>query len=131
MSGPRKHNGDLIATSSKVALAPWRKRRVQELLKTELSGDLSILRLATECQCSSSHFAAAFKESFGEPVHKKVVALRVLKAKSLLMDRDISLAEVALQVGFADQTSFTRTFRVVTGASPGKWRKQQNPKPIR
>ncbi len=105
------------------ALAQWQRRRVQELFSTELSGDLSVTRLATECALSNSHFAETIKTSFGTSVHRMVVALRIMKAKNLLLDLDMPLAEVALQVGFADQTSFTRAFKAAIGDPPGRWRR--------
>jgi AraC-like DNA-binding protein len=105
-------------------LAPWQKRRVRELLTTDLRGDLSIMRLSNECKLSISHFAAAFKRSFGISVHKKVIDQRIMTAKTLLLNSTLALVEVAIAVGFSDQASFTRTFAMVTGVPPGKWRKQ-------
>jgi AraC family transcriptional regulator len=42
----------------------------------------------------------------------------------LLADRRNSLAEVALDTGFSEQSHFTRAFRAATGVSPGAWRRE-------
>jgi AraC-like DNA-binding protein len=46
-------------------------------------------------------------------------------AEEYLTDPDVSIAEVALMLGFSDQTSFNRAFRGWTGETPGRWKKRQ------
>jgi AraC family transcriptional regulator len=48
-------------------------------------------------------------------------------AKSILLRDDVPLAEVAYRLGFADQSHFTRHFRRITGASPGRLRRAHRP----
>jgi AraC-like DNA-binding protein len=50
---------------------------------------------------------------------------RVSLAKQLLIQRKISLSDVATQSGFADQSAMTRTFVNCVGVSPGRWRREQ------
>jgi transcriptional regulator GlxA family with amidase domain len=45
------------------------------------------------------------------------------RAKSLLATGDLSLADIALQAGFSDQTAFTRAFGRIVGDSPARWRR--------
>jgi AraC family transcriptional regulator len=47
---------------------------------------------------------------------------RVREACKRLGGRELTLAEIALQVGFADQSHFTRVFKRLTGLTPGEYR---------
>jgi hypothetical protein len=56
---------------------------------------------------------------------------RIEKAKQLLTDTTLSLAEIAMACGFADQSHFTRVFSRTTHASPGAWRRYVSSGPTR
>ena len=45
-------------------------------------------------------------------------------SRGLYALRDLSLAEIALSAGFANQSHFTRVFSAVVGVSPGAWRRE-------
>src|SRR5271154_3466720 len=105
-------------------LAPWQKRRVIDLFREHLDGSIRLPTLARECSLSVSHFARAFRQSFGTPPHHYLVRQRVECAKQLLSGTNRSLCEVAQQAGFSDQPSFSRTFKAVVGITPGQWRRQ-------
>ena len=51
-----------------------------------------------------------------------VLAQRIEHAKALLAHSDASLADIALQCGFADQSYFTNRFRSLIGTTPGRFR---------
>ena len=106
-------------------LAPWQKRRAADLLQTDLNGDLRLARLANECGLSVTHFARSFKTSFGTTLHRYLLTQRVEAAKKLLLNSDQPLAQIALQVGFSDQTTFCRTFSGMVGSAPGRWRRER------
>jgi AraC family transcriptional regulator len=106
-------------------LAPWQMRRAQEMLRGHLHGNLRVQQLARECELSTSHFARSFKVSFGVSPIQWVIGHRVSLAKQLLIQRKISLSDVATQSGFADQSAMTRTFVSCVGATPGRWRREQ------
>jgi AraC family transcriptional regulator len=107
-------------------LAPWQERRVKELLAANLDGDVSIMRLASACGLSSNHFSRAFRQSTGTSPHQWLLQRRVDKARQLLRDAEIPLAEAALACGFADQSHFTRVFTQSIGISPGQWRRSHH-----
>jgi AraC-like DNA-binding protein len=65
--------------------------------------------------------------SCGKTPHQYLVERRVEVAKSILLRDDVPLAEVAYRLGFADQSHFTRHFRRITGASPGRLRRAHRP----
>ena len=65
-----------------------------------------VLRPA-DARLSVYHFARQFKAATGLPPHQYVIALRVERAKRLLQEgSDLSLAEVAADAGFSDQSQF-------------------------
>jgi AraC-like DNA-binding protein len=102
-------------------LAPWQKRCLMELIDSNLDGKLRLSYLAEECGLSVSHFCRSFKRSFGVPVHRYLITRRVEHAKFLLRSSSAPLSEIALDSGFSDQASFSRSFRAVVGTSPIRW----------
>jgi AraC family transcriptional regulator len=110
-------------TISVGGLGPWQKRRATELLRENLPGRIRLSQLAQECGLSISHFARSFKASFGVSTHRWLVQRRIERSEELLIHTRKSLADIADQVGFADQAAFTRTFHQIVGISPGRWRR--------
>lgn len=112
---PESHRG---------GLASWQEHRVKELIH-ETKKDLSLNRLANECGLSVRHFIRAFRQSTGVTPHRFLLQDRVERALTLLPQRDLSLGDIALACGFADQSHFTRVFTSVVGTSPGAWRRDR------
>src|SRR6202021_1374974 len=110
-------------------LTIWQQDRAIEMLNEHLDGDLALADLAKECALSASRFMRAFKRSFGVPVRRYLIHKRVEAAKSLLLHSNDSLLTIALEVGFADQPAFNRSFREIVGTSPGLCRRANAPKP--
>lgn len=109
---------------SRGGLAPWQVRCATELMIERLGEDVTLAEPALACGLSPGYFARAFTKSVGTPPHRWLLLQRVLRAKSLLRERDLPLAQVASACGFADQSHFTRVFSSIAGASPGAWRRQ-------
>jgi AraC family transcriptional regulator len=114
---------DPNAGRARGGLAPWQERRAKELISASLNEELPLSRLAGECGLSVRHFARAFRHSVGMPPHRWLIRLRVERAKELLRTRALSLADVAIFCGFADQSHLTRAFTAAVGVSPGAWRR--------
>jgi AraC family transcriptional regulator len=112
-----------IEASVSTGLAPWQLRRACAFIDAHLRGDPSVSDLAKECRLSTSHFARAFRQATGMPPHRWVMKRRIERARELLLEGELDLAELALACGFADQSHFTRTFGRSEGHSPGKWRR--------
>ena len=98
-------------------------RAVIDYIHEHLDAELSLDHLAAVAHVSPYHFARLFKNSTGLPPHQYVIARRVERAKELLRDRErLPLAEVAAEVGFADQSHFTRHFKRLVGVTPRRFR---------
>jgi AraC family transcriptional regulator len=104
------------------ALPPERLRAIVEYIEEHLGAALSLEQMARVAHMSPYHFARLFKNSTGLPPHQYVIARRVERAKQLLrgLNRP-SLAEVAADIGFADQSHFTRHFRRLVGVTPRRF----------
>ena len=106
-------------------LVPWQSRRAREFLDANLYGDVSLASVASECNLSVSHFAHAFRRTFGRPPHRWLMERRIDAVKNLLLTSRLTLAEVASKCGFADQSALNRSFKRVLGESPGEWRRSR------
>ena len=104
-------------------LAPWQLRRVTDYLAEHLADDIPLQVLSDLVKLSRSYFSRAFKVSTGHAPHQWLLQARIAEAKHLLLKTDRPLAQIAIEVGFADQAHFTRTFRREAGESPGAWQR--------
>jgi AraC family transcriptional regulator len=104
-------------------LAPWQVRRAKEILCANLGGRVPLKDVAQECRLSVSHFSRAFRRSLGAAPHNWLLTRRVELAKEKLRDDRLTLSDVALACGFADQSHLTRVFTRIVGLSPGAWRR--------
>jgi transcriptional regulator GlxA family with amidase domain len=84
-----------------------------------------VRRLAQVSGVSEAHFARSFKDAFGVPPHRYLLTRRIEQAKTLLRDTDLSITEIAFQTGWNSLGTFGRTFRDVTGDSPGELRARE------
>jgi transcriptional regulator of acetoin/glycerol metabolism len=124
---------DALATSRHVSqpsrtcggLSPAALRRIREFVDSHLDRNIDLKTLAATAELSLYHFARTFKQSEGTTPHAFLLERRLAKARELLTDSNLSLSEVALAVGFADQSHLTRRFREIAGVSPGQFRRQR------
>jgi AraC family transcriptional regulator len=63
-----------------------------------------------------------FKASTGSSPHQYILQCRLERAKQLLRDPSLSLSQVGLRCGFADQSHMTNVFRRFVGVTPSKYR---------
>ena len=106
----------------KVGLSRASRELIEEYIDTHLDTALELNRLAALVGLSASYFSRSFYKSFGSTPHRYVVHRRVLRAQELLVATRLPLTEIALTVGFADQSHFSRRFTGVVGVTPGAFR---------
>lgn len=86
-----------------------------------------VARLARVSRVSAAHFARSFKDAFGVPPHRYLLTRRIERASALLRDTDLPITDIAYQTGWNSLGTFGRTFRDITGESPGDLRaREQN-----
>jgi AraC family transcriptional regulator len=104
-------------------LPEYKLRAVIAYIDAHLEAELSLDHLASMAHLSRYHFARLFKISTGLPPRQYVISRRVERAKELLCERDpLPLAKVATEVGFSDQSHFTRHFKRLVGITPRQFR---------
>src|SRR5438105_4543699 len=86
-------------------------------------------RLAQASAVSPAHFARSFKEAFGLPPHRYLLTRRIERAVALLRDTDLPVTDIAFQTGWKSLGTFGRTFRDITGESPGEVRAREQAAP--
>lgn len=109
-------------------LPPNRLRSVLDHIHTHLPTRLRLADLASKVRMSPQHFANLFRKSVGRAPHEYVLYERIERAKRLLAETDIAIADIALEVGFANQSHFTETFHRLAGVTPRRYRQTfENP----
>lgn len=107
------------------------RKLIEEYIDTHLDTALELDKLAALVRLSPSYFTRSFYKSFGSTPHRYVVHCRVLRAQELLVSTRLPLTEIALAVGFADQSHFCRRFTEVVGKTPGAFRASSTRMPHR
>jgi AraC family transcriptional regulator len=100
----------------------YKLRRTIAYIQTHLAAELSLATLAAVAQTSVAHFARLFKHATGLTPHQYVITCRMEDAKRLLAETDVSLIDIGLQVGCADQSHFTALFRTHVAMTPKAYR---------
>jgi AraC family transcriptional regulator len=104
-------------------LSSLQMRRATELLEAHLDGDIALQQVAEACELSVSHFARGFKTTFRTSPYRWLIERRVDRAKDLMRNSRLPLADIAIQCGFADQSALNRSFKRIHGVTPGIWRR--------
>src|SRR5262249_53541964 len=99
-----------------------RLRKIQELVRANIEGELTLYEMSQSVGLSTSHFSQMFRQSTGESPHQFVLRQRVERAKEMLQAAEIPVLDVAVACGFKTQQHFARVFRRVCGVSPTEYR---------
>lgn len=99
-------------------LSPPKLKQVTEYINENLDQDLKLIELAAIAQMSPYHFLRLFKQTTNLTPHQYILQCRIEKAKFLLHQSDLSIAAIASQVGFCDQSHLTRCFKRILCVTP-------------
>jgi AraC family transcriptional regulator len=111
----RPECGDATALSSR------QLARVREYIRANLANDIGLCDLADQLDLSPHYFATLFKRAVGVPPHRYLLQERITEAKRLLAARRMSISEVAMGLGFSDQSHFSHAFRKIVGTTPKRY----------
>jgi AraC family transcriptional regulator len=104
-------------------LTAAQQRIVQDFIEDNLSADFGLDDLASVVGLSRYHFSRCFKATFGMPPHRFVTGRKIDKAREMLSQPNVSIAETASGTGFNSVANFSRTFRELQGMSPSDFRR--------
>jgi AraC-like DNA-binding protein len=104
--------------------SPASVRAVRDLLPQRLADPPSLAELSVLTGLSQFALLRAFRRETGMPPHAYLNQLRVRRAR-LLLDRGLAPAEVAAEIGFADQAHLTRHFKRVVGVPPASYQRER------
>lgn len=120
--------GDVFASETSVtahhvtSLSIRRLAEIKALIAERCMEELPLAELAREAGMSRYHFVRAFRQAFGMTPHAWQLDARVNRARSLI-DQGATLAELALSLGFADQSHFQRIFKQRVAVTPGQYQR--------
>ncbi|MDP6491439.1 MAG: helix-turn-helix transcriptional regulator, partial [Kiritimatiellia bacterium] len=87
--------------------------------------DIRLKDVAEQVDLSTFRIAHMVKDYTGRTILQHVKRLRSEKARHLLEETSLTCAEIAYEVGFSDQSFFTRQFREMTGTTPARYRRER------
>ncbi len=96
---------------------------IKEYIFNHLNEKMTVHDLAEKVHMSPTHFSRIFKSQTGFSPYDYVVMARINKAKEQLLKTEMSIAEIAYEVGFNSEANFIYSFTNNEGISPGKFRK--------
>ncbi|WP_415911366.1 helix-turn-helix transcriptional regulator [Neptuniibacter sp. QD37_11] len=95
---------------------------VNQFIDKHLDRQITVDDLAEEVGCSKFYFLREFKKMVGETPYQHLLNRRLDRAKTMLLSGHANIMSLALDLGFNDQSHFTRAFKKRFGTTPGKYR---------
>lgn len=109
----------LSASNDPAQIAYSLKCYLQDHMRT----DVNLSAIASDMGFSASYLTKVFKEhNDGQTPVKYLSELRMVTAKQLLLDTDLSVKEIGEQVGYSDPFHFSKAFKQLVGVSPAQYR---------
>ena len=115
------HYGDTAFTPRLVKEERKAVHRVRDYLQENYAEDVTLDRLSQIAELSSYYLSRVFRAEVGILLHQYQTQIRVERAKMQLA-QGVSIQQVAVEVGFVDQSHLTRHFKRFVGITPGKYR---------
>lgn len=119
----RHYSTDALVSDLQFGGLPAHKlHRVTDFIEEHLDHDLDLAGIAQAAELSPYHFARSFKQTTGFSPIQYLMQRRIERAKRLLADSELPLADIAFSVGFKNQSHFSTLFRKFTEITPKAWR---------
>jgi two-component system response regulator YesN len=111
VTGDRSDHSDLLAS------------RIRCYIESHYdSNELSLTTIADHVGLNPSYLSTFYKKQMGHNVTEYITSLRMKEAKTLLAETELTVAAIAIKVGFANDIGLIRLFKKTEGITPGKYR---------
>lgn len=97
-------------------------RRALRYMYDHYREHLELEQVADFAGLSPSYFSTLFRQTVGISFREHLNRIRVEESKQLLLNRDYTLADIAVSMGFPDQSYYCKVFKKIVGVTPGKYR---------
>ncbi len=97
-------------------------RKALRFMQDNYGEHLELAQVAEYVGLSPSYFSALFNQIVGVSFREQLCRIRVEESKRLLLQKDYSLVDIALAMGFPDQSYYCKVFKRIVGVTPGKYR---------
>jgi len=97
-------------------------RRAIEYMQANLAETVRLEDIAGAAGLSVFHFSRTFRHATGVAPHRYLVEARIVRVKTLLLESEESLASIAEEAGFSDQSHMSKVFRRLAGTTPKQFR---------
>jgi two-component system response regulator YesN len=99
-----------------------RLRKAMDFIDAHCDEPLTVEQIAKEVYLSASRLSHIIKGELGMTLGDYISRVRIDKAKGLLREKDLSLSHIAQEVGFPDQSYFTKVFKKIEKRTPKAYR---------
>ncbi|MFN3946329.1 MAG: helix-turn-helix transcriptional regulator [Allosphingosinicella sp.] len=111
-----------LETRPHLGLAPAVLERVLKAIEDRLEDAPSVEELARAAKFSRSHFARAFRKATGLSPSVYIAQRRLCRARDLLVDTNMTIAQIAARTGYSSHGHLTAAFRAALGQTPTQYR---------
>jgi AraC family transcriptional regulator len=108
--------------STKGTLSPSQLRQTLDAIDSWMPSGIRIKMLADQLGMGTHQFTRHFRQSIGCSPYRFVIQRRIERARLLLEESSLPLAEIALELGFVSQSHFTSVFRRELRTTPQSYR---------
>ena len=95
---------------------------IDSYMRTHFRENITLEQMAKALSLSTKQLSRIIKNTYGQTFRKRITFMRVEEAKKLLLDKNLTIAQIAFMVGFSTHTGFYKAFKQITGKKPGEWR---------
>ena len=114
--------GSALVSNRSTPLPKWRLKRSVDYIEANLTRPIYLAELGNVVGLTRMHFAAQFRAATGCSPYNYILRRKVAHSQRLLLDPQLSIANVAALMGFSSQAHFTVAFKKVIGTTPVRWR---------
>ena len=107
-----------------ISTTPGVMSKAVEYINSNIERNITIYEICSEIHMSKYHFCRQFKKTTGTTVMKYILKTRIVMAKNMLLNENLSITEISNRCGFSSVSYFSRVFKDETGVSPLNYKKE-------